>query len=235
VNDALRHAERRREFNVPELKRLAAASVNRGSEDVASFKKLAEGGFNRTFLVTMRDGFQMVARIPYTATEPKSLAVASEVATLDYLRLHDLPVPKVYGYSATSENAAGTEYVFMEFVHGTNLGDVWYDLSENARIHAVTKLVELESRAFSLQFPASGSLYYQKDMQALAPSVSGIPLNTADQGTESKFCIGPESTLGLWYGRRLGLQVDRGPCTCNLYHRTSLPPPRSSSILHTHG
>jgi hypothetical protein len=213
VNDALRHAERRREFKVPELKRLAAASVNRNSDDVAGFDKLAEGGFNRSFLVTMRDGFQLVARIPYPATEPKHLAVASEVATLDYLRLHDLPVPKVYGYSATSENTAGTEYLFMEFVHGTNLGDIWFDLPEKARIHVVTKLVELESRLFALRFPASGSFYHQKDMQALGSMGNPIPLATADRTADSGFCIGPELTLGLWYGKRLSLQVDRGPCT----------------------
>ncbi|KAL1982078.1 hypothetical protein VTN96DRAFT_1791 [Rasamsonia emersonii] len=67
-NDALRRSERRRVFNVSELKRLAAASVNQNAEDVVRFEKLAEGGFNRTFLVTMRDGFQFVARIPYPVT-----------------------------------------------------------------------------------------------------------------------------------------------------------------------
>ncbi|KAH1514029.1 hypothetical protein KXX29_001403 [Aspergillus fumigatus] len=77
-NDALRHHERRRAFNVSELKRLAALAVQQKEDDVASFEKLAEGGFNRSFKITMRDGFQFVARIPYPVTEPKSLLVASE-------------------------------------------------------------------------------------------------------------------------------------------------------------
>lgn len=46
----------------------------------------------------------------------------------------------------------------MEMIGGTNLGDIWYELSEKARIEVVRKLVELESRLFGLQFPASGSL-----------------------------------------------------------------------------
>lgn len=79
---------------------------------MARFEELAEGGFNRTFLITMHDGFKFVGRNPYPVTEPKHLIVASEVATMDFLRSHVIPVPKVYCYSATSENTAGTEYLF---------------------------------------------------------------------------------------------------------------------------
>jgi len=131
-NDDLRHAERRFVFNlkVDELSRLAAEAVNRSPDDIVRLEKLAEGGFNRTFLITMRCGFQMMARIPYPATIPKYFAVASEVATMALLRFSGLPIPEVYGYSPTPNNAAGTEYVFMEFVQGTNLSDVWFDLGE---------------------------------------------------------------------------------------------------------
>jgi predicted Ser/Thr protein kinase len=164
LDDASRRSKRRRGFNVAELKRLAATAINRNADEVARFEKLAEGGFNRTFLITMHDGFQFVGRIPYPVTEPKQSVVASEVATMEFLRSHGIPVPKIYDYSATSENLAGTEYLFMELVRGTNLGDIWFELSEKARITAVTKLVELETRLFALPFPASGSLYYAKDL-----------------------------------------------------------------------
>jgi len=102
INDALRHAERRRVFNVDGLCRLAAQSVDRGPDDIVDLTKLAEGGFNRTFLITMHGGFQMVARIPYPATAPKYFAVASEVATMALLHSSRLPIPEVYGYSPTS-------------------------------------------------------------------------------------------------------------------------------------
>ena len=46
-------------------------------------EKLDEGGFNRIFLITMLDGFQMIACILYPVTEPKFYAVASEVAKSD--------------------------------------------------------------------------------------------------------------------------------------------------------
>ncbi|KZF23037.1 kinase-like protein [Xylona heveae TC161] len=207
-NNELRQSERKRVFNVPELKRLAAASIGQKEEDVAGFEKLAEGGFNRTFRISMRDGFQFVARIPYPVTEPKHLLVASEVATMDFLRNNGIPVPKVYGYSPVSTNTAGTEYIFMELVRGTNLSDIWFDLSESDRIKIITEIVELEARLFDIGFPASGSLYYTDDLQ---PEVDKpIVLSTHSSGKDS-FCIGPDLTPGLWYGKRLNLSVNRGP------------------------
>ncbi|KAJ5562716.1 hypothetical protein N7535_002839 [Penicillium sp. DV-2018c] len=207
-NDALRHRERRRAFNVPQLKRLAALAVQQKEDDVAGFEKLAEGGFNRSFKVTMRNGFQFVARIPYPATEPKSLVVASEVATIDFLRSHGIPVPEIFGYSAVADNPAGTEYIFMELVQGQNLGDIWYTLSEQERITLVTKLVELESRLFALRFQASGSLYYYDDLPTHEDPVI-VP--NPRLGSTRRFCIGPDTSLALWYGRRLDLSVERGP------------------------
>ena len=101
-SDALRHAERRLVFG---LRQLAAQSVGRRPADVVDLSKPAEGGFNRTFLITLRDDFQMVARIPYPATVPKYYAVAREVAIMYFLRSSGLPVPQVYGYSPVSDNA----------------------------------------------------------------------------------------------------------------------------------
>lgn len=64
--------------------------------------KLAEGGYNRTFLITMHDGFQMVARIPYPITVPEFYTIASEAATMRLLHSSGLPVPEVYDYSPSS-------------------------------------------------------------------------------------------------------------------------------------
>ncbi|KAF5863007.1 Phosphotransferase enzyme [Aspergillus alliaceus] len=207
-NEARRLAERRRVFNVSELKRLAAESINQGVNDVARVEKLEEGGFNRIFLLTMNDGFQLIVRIPYPFTEPKYLVVASEVATLDYLHLHDIPVPRVYGYSATSDNAAGTEYIFIEYIRGRSLGDLWFDLSESDCSTIINNIVELETRLFDIRFPASGSLYYTKDLR---PGVDRPPVRIEDLPSDDRFCIGPDTALQLWFGKRRELQVDRGP------------------------
>ena len=75
INDVLRHAERRRVFNINGLRQLAAQSVNRSSDDIVDLKKLAEGGFNSTFLITMHDGFQMVA-VSRTWPRPPSTSLS---------------------------------------------------------------------------------------------------------------------------------------------------------------
>lgn len=59
INDALRHAERRRVFNVDELCRLAVQSVDRSPDDILDFAKLAEGGYSPIFLITMRGGARL--------------------------------------------------------------------------------------------------------------------------------------------------------------------------------
>ena len=214
INDALRHTERRLVFNVDGLRRLAAQSVYRSPADIVDLVKLAEGGFNRTFLITMRDGFKMVARIPYPATVPKYYAVASEVATMDLRRSSGLPTPKVYGYSPEPDNVAGTEYIFMEFIQGTKLSNIWRNLGDQQIISVLRQLTQLESKMMSIPFPAGGSLYYPQDLEKVTRG-AGIPLE------DERFCVGPDTRVSLWHGRRSQLDVDRGPCT----------PPLSSFIL----
>ncbi|OJJ96352.1 hypothetical protein ASPACDRAFT_34965 [Aspergillus aculeatus ATCC 16872] len=209
-DEHLRRSQRRRPFNVAELKRLAAAAINAPATAVASLQKLGEGGFNRTFLVTMRDGFQLVARIPYPVTEPKYLLVASEVATIEYLRRRGFPVPQIYGYSATADNAVGTEYIFMECAAGRRLTDRWFDLSEQELAGVVERIVELEAGLFALDFPASGSLFFERDLHCMET------VRIADEAGavgEGQFCIGPEVTRALWLGKRRILPVHRGPYT----------------------
>lgn len=186
---------RRLIFDVEELYRLPAQSVGRSPADVVHLSKLAEGGFNRTFLITLCDDFQMVARIPYPTTLPKYYAVASEVATMEFLRSSGLPVPQVYGYSPVSDNTAKTEYIFMEFVRGTKLSDVWLELGESDIVSILRQLVQLESQLMSISFPAGGSLYYTHDLEKLAGRAA-IPLK------DERFCVGPDTRLPMWRGRR---------------------------------
>ncbi|KAJ7628338.1 kinase-like domain-containing protein [Roridomyces roridus] len=207
VNNDLRLAERKREFDVRELRRLAAQSVNRKLQDVEAIEKLDEGGFNRVFLITMHDGFQMIARIPYPVLVPKFHAIASEVATMGFLRAHGLPVPKVYGYSPTSDNAAKTEYIFMEFVKGTKFADVWLQLKEADLASILRQLVKLESLMMSIPFPAGGSLYFADDLEKMAAEKTGISISLNGQ----RFCIGPDVRVHMWFGQRSQLDLNRGP------------------------
>ena len=82
-----------------------------------------------------------------------------------FLRAHGLPVPKVYGHSPTSDNTTKTEYIFMEFVKGTKLTDLWMHLKEADLASILQQLVKLESHIMSMPVLAGGSLYYVDDLQ----------------------------------------------------------------------
>jgi hypothetical protein len=180
-----------------------------------SLSKLGEGGFNRTFLVTMRDGFEMVARVPY-GFPPVYFTLASEVATMNLLRSSGVPVPQVYGYSPGSDNAARTEYIFMEYVRGTSLNDIWSTLELEEARHVLQQLDELESKVLSLSFSAGGSIYYPHDLDGLVARRKPIPLE------DGRFCVGPDVNPIYWHGRRSQLDVDRGPCTLPFYFQPTL-------------
>jgi Phosphotransferase enzyme family len=160
----------------------------------------------------MRDGSQLVARVPYPNTAPKCFAVASEVATMDFLRLHDIPVPKVYAYSAIPDNAAGVEYIIMEMSEGRQIGDSWYSMTEEQRLKIVFQIAQIEGRLFSIPLPASGSIYYSHDLD---PSIQRLGLPDSEES--SRFCIGPATSLRLWYRERSLLSVNRGPCESWLF------------------
>ena len=189
-----------------------AECVNQKAEDVILFKKLAEGGFNRVFQISMRDGSQLVARIPYPTTPPTCFAVASEVATMDFLRSHSIPVPKVYAYSATSDNAAGVEYIIMEMLKGRQIGDYWYSMTEEERLKITFQIARIEGRLFSIPLPASGSIYYSHDLE---PSIQKHGLPGCEES--SRFCVGPATNLKLWHRERSALSVHRGPCESWLF------------------
>jgi aminoglycoside phosphotransferase (APT) family kinase protein len=112
---------------------------------------------------------------------PRRLAVASEVATIDFIRAHGVPTPRVFGY-AVNGNPVGSEYILMKKLTRQPLGDAWFDLSEQQRLQVLHDLVKLEAKLSGIRLPASGSIYYTRDLDHNIPKVN-IP------GLNSQFCI----------------------------------------------
>ncbi|KAI9926045.1 Phosphotransferase enzyme [Aspergillus wentii] len=91
----------------------------------------------------------------------------------------------------------------MENVNGMPLGEIWYQMTAEEICQILKQVVEMETKFMSLQFPACGSLYYQKDL----PSEKRVPLPDSN----GEFCIGPSAHFTWWQGERTQLDVDRGP------------------------
>ena len=128
----------------------------------------------------------------------------------------------------------------MEYIEGIDLSFLWPNLAKDQIILLMDQLAKLESTMMSIPFPAGGSIYYARDLKQLSGN-EGIPLENSgrippderdedillkeiggvplDEHIESislpkdRFCIGPDVSIPLWYGRREQLNVFRGPCT----------------------
>ncbi|EGP88766.1 uncharacterized protein MYCGRDRAFT_38168 [Zymoseptoria tritici IPO323] len=203
-NERKRLEERCLHFDMAALRLAAARSLNRSEEDIISIIKLAEGGFNRVFTLTMRDGLQVIARLPYPSNQPRCLATASEVATMNLVRSHGVPTPAVYGHSTDCYSFVGSEYILMEKMSGRCLADVWFELSDSQRVKVLGEIVDLEVKLFNIDFPAYGSIYQNADLP------DGFDRVQIGQ-REGKFCVGPDVSLKHWFGTRSYLDFRRGP------------------------
>ncbi|KAK2739589.1 hypothetical protein FQN57_006551 [Myotisia sp. PD_48] len=203
-NEDLRRSERQVHVNVDALASAICLSVGKPEPELTSIVKLAEGGINRVLQATFNNGYEVIARIPYHIMLPKHRATASEAATLDLLRSYGIPAPKVLGYSTSDTNPVGAEYL-LEKIDGNSLGDEWFTMNNKNRVKIMRQIVNLENQFMNIPFPASGSLYYQKDLG----SEFSIPLAT--QYTSDAIVVGPTAQFAWYYQERASLDIKRGP------------------------
>ncbi|KAJ9273664.1 hypothetical protein DTO212C5_298 [Paecilomyces variotii] len=198
-NETDRLNERFVKFRPTELQRIAGEALQQNH--CPDISKLAEGGFNKVFSLRARNGREVIARIPTPIAGPPHYTTASEVATMDFLRaVLKLPVPEVLTYSATSDNPVGAEYILMERVEGESLASRWLSLTTDEVKDVMAQIADIERKIFDFRFPAYGSLYYKKDLDA----ETQIP-------TIENFVIGPVSARQFWHGERSKTEIDRGP------------------------
>ena len=93
------------------------------------------------------------------------------------------------------------------------MGDVWFNLEKDEIDSFMDKLAKFEFIMMSISFPAGGSIYYARDLKQLSGS-EGIPLEGENKGIsldeqtkripphKERFCVGPDVSVPLWYGRR---------------------------------
>ena len=216
-NEKDRMAEHYVRFNVPELMRTAAKAV--GRDRCVDITKLAEGGFNKIFLLRMDDGYEVIARIPTPVAGPPHYTTASEVATMDFLRTRlDIPTPKVFAWASRvgDDNPVGAEYIIMEKMQGESLASRWLSLSTEELTEVIKKVVDIESRLFSARFSEHGSLYYKEDLEEKVRENKSNEQNGVDLLSD-RFGVGPIADRTFWAEGRDQIVVDRGPC---LFPRT---------------
>ncbi|OJJ67105.1 hypothetical protein ASPBRDRAFT_34417 [Aspergillus brasiliensis CBS 101740] len=199
-NEPLQLKKRYVKFNVSALQQIAGRIA---SSRCVEMKKIPEGLYNKVFSLKMENGREILARIPNPNAGHPQRVVASEVATLDFLRnVLDIPVPRVLSWSSLSQdNPVGAEYIFMERVKGRQLSEVWGTMSEAQHFSLVKSLVEIEQKLVNVKFPLHGSLYYKSTVDIVEPAKKAT----------SDFIIGPITQRSFWEDEKGELDIDRGP------------------------
>lgn len=159
----------------------------------------------------MEDGFEVIAKIPYRNAVPHQYLTASEVATMDFVRRQfEIPVPKVYAWSAETEgNSVGTEYIVMEKAYGKRLGDIWWSLNPKQLLKVITQLVQYEDKLSQTALSSYGSIYFRDFLSEPTDRRLFSDSNDLDR----PWCIGPIADPAYWHDGRDELDINRGPCT----------------------
>ncbi|KKZ62082.1 hypothetical protein EMCG_03445 [[Emmonsia] crescens] len=208
-NETIRLRERYVEFNIAALKEAVSNHTGRGK--VVSLQKLSEEGFNRVLLVTLEDNSQVIVKMPFDLSVPKTYATASEVATVTFLRSKGIPAPEIFGWSSTANNPVGVEYIVMELAPGIGLDSKWFDLTKKQQLTVATEVIDIEKKLFAIPFSSTGSIYFKKDLPPQMQTDLYLPGAADPDGDSEIFCIGPIADYMFWHGKRAEMQLDCGP------------------------
>ncbi|KAI3266447.1 hypothetical protein CBS147309_6164 [Penicillium roqueforti] len=188
---------RRREikFNLNRLASVAADSI--GAAQCISIIKYPDGMFNKTFLMTMEDGREVVAKVPNPNSGIPHFTMASEFATTDF----------VWNSQAKS-HPVGAEFIIMAKIEGIPLSQVWSTMQVHQRLKVILAMTSLRKQWLSVSFSHYGSLYYARDVQFPAGNhyvKDGMAVK------DSEFAIGPATGRDWFDAGRSILDIERRP------------------------
>lgn len=209
-NELCKQQEHTRIFNSKALEDVVIkAAGSRVDTPSVRLEKLAEGASNKVFLAVVGKQ-RFIVKIPDPVVPPR-LVTASEVATLDFLRSElDLPVPRVFAWSDSSDNPVGCEYIIMDEAHGQPLNVAWSSLDIPGKLAVVDEILSIQKRLVATRniFSGYGSLYFADDATKLGIS-HHLPVPSAGA---RKYCIGPLAHQHFIGPVPKASGVDCGPC-----------------------
>ena len=150
-NEQAQLEARYRRFDVAKLQQAACEALD--AKFCLSIEKIGEGNFNKAYRLIMEDGRKVIAKIPHPNAGPPIHTTASEVATMEFARtVLNIPVPEVFGWSATDQNPVNAEYIIMEEAKGAQLHSIWADLQLRNKLGIIQQIVDIERKLLSASF-----------------------------------------------------------------------------------
>ncbi|CAG8885670.1 unnamed protein product [Penicillium egyptiacum] len=159
-NETDRLNERYVKLRPTELQRIAGEVVQQDyCPDIA---KIIEGGFNKVFLLRVKNGREVITQIPTPTAGPPHYTTASEVATIDFLRAVLTARTRGLGIFNSLDNPVGAEYILIERVEGESLSSRWLSLTTDEVKDIMTQIADIERKIFDFHFPTYRTLYHEK-------------------------------------------------------------------------
>ena len=111
--------------------------------------------------------------------------VGQEIALLNYLSTQTtIPVPKVYCYDLTADNAISSPYVLQERIVGESMLTMYEKMTNPEKMSFVTEFAQLLCKLQGISSPVSGELFFQTPLSATMSSHPLLQLNHAIQKGE---------------------------------------------------
>jgi aminoglycoside phosphotransferase (APT) family kinase protein len=194
------------------MTQIARRKLNIPSDSPCDVEFLAEGGFNKVYVIRCNFDTEYIMRISLPV-HPR-LKTISERATIDYVRQHThIPVPQVLHFNAMRDDEFGFEWMIQDRVPGSSLTDLWKDVSWLEKELLVRKIVVYLAQLFRHRFRLLGSIYATQDIQRLSePDIPDAVLLGANHSTSSTdFCISEVVSIPFFYNDHWSVDVERGP------------------------
>ena len=133
------------------------------------------GSYNLIFFVEFDDGKMWVLKLsanghPRCWDEFAASALESEAFTMRWIRgKTTIPVPEVYGFNSSMENAIGCPYIMMEYIEGQSLYKGWFNPEasparlEQFRARALQTIAAAMVQLHRIRFQTSGSMRFRPD------------------------------------------------------------------------
>ncbi|OTB18766.1 hypothetical protein K445DRAFT_8790 [Daldinia sp. EC12] len=169
-------------------------------------KRVAQifGSYNVVNIMQL-DDVKLVIRIPACGwgsgkTEAAARALESQVATMHLIaQKTSIPIPQVYDFDTTDDNAIGAPYICMSFIPGTPVSQVWFrdtDIMrrEELRLNILRSLAGAMAQLSQFTFDKMGSISSVDPSSAsLSPCYAWYE---GDDGTMQVVTSGPfDSTI----------------------------------------